>query len=176
MRCQGSEPASEPSLDITESFKRAAEQILDVSFDFGASGLPAGLGQSGVFVGEYLRDDVSRVMPLIDNLIEHTGIRMLRSKAQAKQFEPQARDFVHEIRDVIEPPATKDVQVAKLPGKDSEFVLVLAGQNRHEEFIFRESCAEILHDQKVAGTDPIAGQLQLRIDLPANSGHECERR
>src|SRR5436190_22693658 len=64
-------------------FELAPEERLNVPLDFSGVDLPPGFGQRRVFVYEDVRNDAARMLPFIDNLIQHARIRMLRGKTQA---------------------------------------------------------------------------------------------
>src|SRR5678815_5919900 len=118
--------------------KRAAEEVAHVAFDFGTRGFPAGGGEVFVFVGEHLREDRARVLPLVDELVEHAAVAVLRSHTQADQFEAHPRNLLDDRWVIEEPPAAEDVQVAKFARGDAKLVLVLPCEHGAEEFVVGE--------------------------------------
>ena len=66
------------------------------------------------------------MLPLVDQLIEHARIGMLRGEAQAQQFQAHARHLIDQAGIIEEPPAAEDMEVAEFTGEHAKFMLVLA--------------------------------------------------
>src|SRR5688500_4793680 len=89
----------------------SSKKGLHIALNFGRCRLPSGGGEFVVFLHEDAANDSTRVAPLVNDLVEHASVGMLRGEAQPKQFEAHARDFFDEQADVREPPATEDMQI-----------------------------------------------------------------
>src|SRR5688572_8176493 len=98
------------------------------------------------------------MVPLVDDLVEHARVGMLRGETQAEQLQTHPGDFLDQERDVGEPPAAENVQVAKFSREDAKLVLVFPGENRAEEFVLRIGGAKVLKSGQVAQADAIAGE------------------
>ena len=100
---------------------------------------------------------------------------MLQRDAEADQFQAHACHFIDDFRHVGEPPATEDVQVAEFSREDAEFVLVFAGENGGEEFVFRILRAKILNRKEMAEADGITIAIYLTITAGARRRPGCIR-
>ena len=82
---------------------------LGLGFGFGF-----GFGLGLVLLDEQRADDLARVRPLVQELIEHAGVAVLAGEAGAEHLEAHARRGLDDRWVVAEPPPAVDVQVAKL--------------------------------------------------------------
>src|SRR5690349_20844972 len=71
----------DPGLISAEPFKRATKQVIYVLFDFAFADLPSSLLQGMIFFHQEWSEYASRMVPFINDLIKHPGIRMLGRKA-----------------------------------------------------------------------------------------------
>ena len=115
------------------------------------------------------------MLPFVNELIENACVGMLRSEAEAEQLDAHASDFVRQVRNIVEPPAAEDVEVAEFSSEDAKLVLIFAGKNSDEEFVLGEFGAEGLDELKIALAHGIASKFDLRIGGAPHTGHECER-
>jgi len=106
-------------MGVAELLECATEESFDVSLNFGMADLPARFGQGGILVDQYPRDHPPRVLPLVNDLIKNPRVRVLGSKAQAKQLESETADFFNQVRNIHEPPATENMQVTELAREDA---------------------------------------------------------
>src|SRR5438552_2154688 len=73
-----------------------AEEVPHVALDLVFAHAPAGVGDVGVFVGQHLGDDLSAVVPLVDQLIQHSRVAVLRDEAGVEQLETHPLDLFDE--------------------------------------------------------------------------------
>src|SRR5688572_31926209 len=106
-------PDANETLSSAEALELTAEETFDVALDFGARDLPAGRGEGFVLLREDFADDSARVVPLVDDLIEHARIGVLRCYAKADQLKAHVGHLRDDFRDVGKPPAAEDVEVAE---------------------------------------------------------------
>src|SRR5215207_2071009 len=97
----------------------SVEEARGVALDLGAGDGPPALQQALVSIGERLRDDAPRVAPLVDQLLEHARVRVLRHEGGAEQLQPLRRNLPDHRRVVEEPPAPERQQVPELPRRDA---------------------------------------------------------
>src|SRR5215211_220587 len=117
--------------------KISGEQTIDVSRNLLCSNRTSTIQQLFIRIAERLRNFPARVFPLVNQLLEHTRVRVLRNEALAQQLKPFARDLRDNRRIVQEPPAAKRHQVAELPRRYAQLVLVFTRKKRHQEFDVR---------------------------------------
>src|ERR1051325_7320270 len=127
-----------------KALELAAKEAAHVAFDFGARDLPTCCGEVFVFFSEDFPDRRARVVPLVNDLIEHARVGVLWRHAEADEFQAHASHFVDHLWNVREPPAAEDVEVAEFSRENAEFMLIFARENRYQEFVFRISGAKIL--------------------------------
>src|SRR5690348_14282693 len=130
-----SPPMSVRWSDAAEFLEGVPHQIFRVALDFSLRRLPASLGQRGIGIDQHIGDHSPRMLPFVNDLIQYARIRMLRSKTQPEQFHSHPRDFLHQRRNIREPPAAEDVQVAEFARQHAKFVLIFSRQYRHREFV-----------------------------------------
>ena len=65
-----------------ESIEGAAEKIFYIALDLLTGRPPPGSRKVDVFLDQHRRDDAARVLPFVDQLIEHARIGVLRRHAQ----------------------------------------------------------------------------------------------
>src|ERR1044072_1293967 len=82
--------------------------------------------QSLVRISERVGDLFARVFPLVDQLLEHARIGVLRDETRAQQLQSLASDLRDDRRVIQKPPATKRHQIVKISRRHTQLVLVLA--------------------------------------------------
>jgi len=95
------------------------------------------------------------VAPLVNELVEHPAIAVLRGHTQADEFEPHPRHFLDDQGVVQEPPAAKDVEIAELPRRDAQLMLVFPGKHRAEEFVVGKFRAKIFDRSDIRLADAV---------------------
>ena len=70
-----------PQLQRAEIFECTAEEFLHVSLNFFTRRYPAGGGEVAILFHQHVADDAARVLPFVDELVEHARVRMLRREA-----------------------------------------------------------------------------------------------
>src|SRR5262249_27036100 len=128
----------------TEPFKVTSEQRGGIPSDVGLMHCPIGGCESSVMVDQYFGDGLARVAPLVDELVEHTRIRVWRRKAGPQQFQAHSGDLLRHTWDIGEPPAAENMEIAEFAGDDTELMLVLPRQSGDEILVFREFGAHSL--------------------------------
>ncbi|KAI9919211.1 hypothetical protein PsorP6_011932 [Peronosclerospora sorghi] len=119
-----------------------------------------------VRIDEDVANHVARVAPLVHELIQHAGVRVLTRKRRAKDLEPHARELVNDRRVVAVPPTAVQVQVGKLVGHDRHFVLVHAREERGKKLDFGKVAAQVNQHVDVARLDAVARDAVARVDRP----------
>src|SRR5438034_6579885 len=66
---------------LTKSLERASKKVFHVALDFRGRRSPSGARQGGILVRQHARKNFPEVGPLVNELLEHAGIRMLRRTA-----------------------------------------------------------------------------------------------
>ena len=114
--------------------------------------------------------------PLVEQLLEHARVRVLRDEARAQQLEALARDLRDDRRVVQEPPAAERHQVGELPRRHAQLVLVLARQHRDEEPVVGMLRADAVEGGDIGGAgEAVAGVFQCRVHLAADADHQRQR-
>ena len=114
-----------PVLNTDPLLAISGKQPADVARDFVRGDRPSAKQKLLVRVAERVRDLFARVFPLVNELLEHARVRVLRDEARAQHLESLARDLGNDRRIVQEPPATKRHQVVELPRRHTQLMLVL---------------------------------------------------
>ena len=83
-------------------------------------------GRPAIHLRHDAGNDLATVIPFIDQLVQNTGIGMLRHECPAEQLKPHLGDFSDQAGIVEKPPATERHQIAELPRHDAEFMLIFA--------------------------------------------------
>src|SRR5437016_5639582 len=104
--------------------QRSNEEVCHISLNVTARDAPAVLRQKTVAVSKDARQGSARVVPFVDDLLEHAGIGMLRNKTCSQHLDAFAGNLLDNRRIVKETPATELHQVAELPRVHAKFVLV----------------------------------------------------
>jgi hypothetical protein len=112
------------------------------------------------------------VPPLVNQLVEHARVRVLRDEARAEQLKPLKRDLLDDGRVVEEPPAAERHQVRELPRRDAQLVLVLAREERDEEAHAGVRGAEPLDRAHVGPPEPVARRPQRRVHAAPHANHQ----
>ena len=115
------------------------------------------------------------MIPLVNDLVEHAGIGVLRGEAHPDEVEPHPGHLLDYAGDVGKPPATEYVQVAEFSGDDTQLVLALARQHGAEELVVRVTGAEILETNQAGLADAVAGQLHRRVHPALHADHQRKR-
>src|SRR5262245_39685861 len=113
--------------------KIPGEQAIDVPGNLFRRNRTSTTQQSFIRIVKRIRNLTARVFPFVNQLFEHTRVRVLRNKTLAQQLESFARNLRHDRRIVQKPPTTKRHQVVELPRRHTQLMLVLARKKRHEE-------------------------------------------
>src|SRR5689334_18586151 len=83
------------------------KQPIDIARDLVSRHYSSAQQQLLIHVAEHVRDLFARVFPLVDQLLQHARVRVLRDEARAQQLESLARDLRDDRRIVQKPPATE---------------------------------------------------------------------
>src|ERR1044072_2069283 len=151
--------------------KIAGKKASNVSGDLLRSDRTSTIQQLLVRIVERICNLPARVFPFVDQLLEHARVRVLRDEGLAQQLEPLARHLRHDRGIVQKPPTTKRHQVAELPRRHAQPVLVLARKKRHEEFHVRMLQTKSFDRSHVRPSKRIAGVAQLRIQSTTHADH-----
>lgn len=78
------DPDGDWDLPVQETVEVAAEKIRDIPFNLRFRQDPTRIDEIGVLLREDAGDDLPRVPPLVDDLIQDTGVGVLRDMRQAQ--------------------------------------------------------------------------------------------
>src|SRR5215467_3432768 len=101
---------------------------------------------------------------------------MLRDEAGTQHLDALARNFLDDGSVVHEPPAPERKQIAELPRKYAEFVLIFAAQHTDQETVGGKIAAEIFYGAHVCAADSVPGKANARVDLFADAYHQGQRK
>src|SRR5712692_4132653 len=119
----------EISSSPAEGFERPAEKVFYIPLNLTRRRFPARCRQVQILLRQETTHDGAKVPPFVNELVEHAGVGVLRREAQTDEFQPHPGDLLDEQRNVVEPPAAEEVEVAEFAGQHAKVLLVLARQS-----------------------------------------------
>src|SRR5579875_1295479 len=156
---------------VDPALKICSEQFVDVPPDFLAAYGSAIFPQKAERVREDRPNCAAGVSPLVDDLLQHTCVRVLRNEAEPNHFDALARHLFYNGGIVQEPPAAERQQVPELASVYTKLVLILAAQYADEEAIVREFHAQMLQGPQICLSDCVAREAYCRVHLVPYADH-----
>src|SRR5260370_11622572 len=111
------------------------------------------------------------MLPLVNQLFEHTRVRMLRDKTRSQEFNALARDLSNDWRVVEKPPTAKRHQVTELARGYTKFMLIFARQDSRQETDVRILRAHALKGTDVRPTHTVTCGPESWIHAAADTNH-----
>ncbi len=125
-----------------------------------------------IFAGENGADDPAGVIPFVDQLIEHSGVGMLRDEGKAQQFQAHGGDLFDQGGIVEKPPAAEGHQIGEFPGGDTEFVHIFPREHCDPETTIGKIAGEGFHCVYVGSAEGIPCQAEGGVDLFFHPDHQ----
>jgi len=78
--------------------------------------MSAGVQQVAVFIRQHLRQNLSAVVPFVNQLVQNPGVGVLRDETGSEQLDAHSLDLFDQAGIVEEPPAAENHEVAEFSG------------------------------------------------------------
>eukprot|EP00629_Pelagomonadales_sp_RCC1024_P019280 CAMPEP_0119281980 /NCGR_PEP_ID=MMETSP1329-20130426/25864_1 /TAXON_ID=114041 /ORGANISM="Genus nov. species nov., Strain RCC1024" /LENGTH=137 /DNA_ID=CAMNT_0007282619 /DNA_START=83 /DNA_END=492 /DNA_ORIENTATION=+ len=116
-----------------------------------------------------------RVAPLVDELVEHAAVRVLRREGRAQHLQAHGRDVADDGRVVAVPPAAVEVDVRELLRQHAGLVLVDAAEEGAQHLEARVRLQQPRQRPRVHALEAVAAAAGREVRREPPHAAELER-